>query len=137
MSEQERHGFAGSVRRFFRLPRGTPREPAQALPLLHVWLVTLVIGAVAAAVHWADGHVVLGALLFAALVDEMAKGVRHRWPALAAALFVVWAAAWLAHALVPGAADSVWREYAVYALSTLPGLAAFVSVTRLPGRRSV
>ena len=42
MSGKGKHGVVQGLRRFFWMPRGTPRGPAAAVPLLRAWLFCLV-----------------------------------------------------------------------------------------------
>ncbi|GAA4052940.1 hypothetical protein [Streptomyces shaanxiensis] len=129
------HDGAQSVRRFFWLPRGTPRHPAQPVPLLRVWLALLALGAGGAALglEW-EGTFVMWLGTVYAMLDDVIKGVRHRWPAFAAALAVGWVVDRLAYAVVPAASDSLWGEYGVYVAWTLAALATFTAITRLPSR---
>ncbi|WP_031475277.1 hypothetical protein [Streptomyces bicolor] len=129
------HGVVQSVRRFFWLPRGTPRDPAQPVSLLLVWLFLLAVGAGGAALglEWEGTFAMTMGTVFT-LLDDVIKGVRHRWPACVAALAVGWGVVRLAHVVVPGASDSLWGDYGVHAAWTLATLATFVAITRLPPR---
>jgi hypothetical protein len=84
------------------------------------------------ALGWEEqGPLLMMVVVLMDMLENVAKGVRHRWPAFVAALAVGWGVDRLAHAGVP-ASDSLWGTYVVYALWTLTALATFVAVTRLP-----
>ncbi|MFI6038921.1 hypothetical protein ACIBBD_33265 [Streptomyces sp. NPDC051315] len=135
MPGEARRGFVHDVWRFFWLPRGMPRRPAPAGALLRVWLFCLVAGAVATAFGRVDhgAHVMLVVAQVAPLQD-VADGVRHRWPAFLTALAAGWAVNRPAYAVLPGSHES-WGLYCVHALMTFATLATFAGVTRLPRRR--
>ncbi|MGP4084267.1 hypothetical protein [Streptomyces sp. KR55] len=131
MSGKGMHGAVRGVRRFFWLPRGMPRHPAPAVPLLWVWLFCLAVGAGAAALDWDEGPFLMMLGTVGSMLDDVIKGVRHRWPAFVSALAVGWAVDRLAYAVAPVSA-SPWGEYSVYAGCTLAALTTFVAVSRLP-----
>ncbi|MGP4047645.1 hypothetical protein [Streptomyces sp. 2A115] len=132
------HGFARSVRRFFWLPHGTPRRAAPARPMVWTWLYCLVVGAVLAAFTW-DEEVATPSMtmviVWLAMLDDVGKGVRNRWPAFVAACVVLWGCVKLAYVAVPALADSLWGEFAAFAPATGAALATFVAMTRLPRLR--
>ncbi|WP_234342903.1 hypothetical protein [Streptomyces fulvoviolaceus] len=132
MSGKGYKGHVRDVRRFFWLPRETPRSPVAAWPTLQVWLFCLAVGAVGAALSWEEqGPLLMMVVVLMEMFENVVKGVRHRWPAFVAALAVGWGVNRLAYAGVPDS-DSLWGGYCVYALWTLAALATFVAVTRLP-----
>lgn len=130
------HGFARHIRRFFWLPRDTPRHPSAAVPQLRVCLFLLAMGAFAAAVDWDEGTFAMTIGAVWSMLDDVIKGVRLRWPAFVAGLAVGWGVNRLAHAAV-SSAGSPWGEYAVHAATTVAVLATFVGVSRLPRRREL
>lgn len=134
MSGKGKHGVVQGLRRFFWMPRGTPRGPAAAVPLLRAWLFCLAGGALSAAFGWDDGLWLMGLVAAMAMLDDVTEGVRHRWPAFWVALVAGWAAAKLTRAAVPAAADSLWDEMSVAAVGTLAALATFVAISRLAQR---
>lgn len=127
------HGVVRSVRRFFWLPRGTPRHPSPVVPTLRISVFCLATGALATWAGWDEGPVVMTLATVWSMLDDVIDGVRHRWPAFAAGLAVAWGVNRLAHASLH-APDASWGEYSVYASTTLAALATFVAVTRLPWR---
>ncbi|CAM5514780.1 hypothetical protein [Streptomyces aurantiogriseus] len=129
-----KHVFVQDVRRFFWLPRGTPRRPAPPRPLLETWLFGLAFGAVAAALGWEEGPIMMTVIAELELLRTVAQGVRLRWPAFLAALAVGWAVNRLGYALLPAATDSPWGAFCVYAVWILAALTTFGAVTRLPRR---
>ncbi|MFE5814576.1 hypothetical protein ACFQ6S_14385 [Streptomyces sp. NPDC056479] len=133
MSGKMLHGVEQSVRRFFRLPRGTPRHPSPVVPTLRIWGFCLAVGALAAWAGRDEGPIVMTLATVWSMLDDVIDGVRHRWPAFAAGLAVGWAVNRLAHASLH-APDGSWGEYAVFASTTLAALATFVALTRLPRR---
>jgi hypothetical protein len=136
MPDEERRGVVQHVRRFFRLPRGTPRGPAPARPLVHVWLFGLAAGAAATAVGWGDdGTLVMMVWAELAILDDVIAGVRHRWPAFLGSLVAGTAVNRLARAALPDF-HRPWVHYCVYAVMTLAALTTFVAVTRLPRRQN-
>ncbi|MBA2809890.1 hypothetical protein E0500_021425 [Streptomyces sp. KM273126] len=138
MADEAKHGVVGHVRRFFWLPRGTPRDPAPAPPLLRAWLRCLVVGAFLAQFTWdeeAARPVLMTVFVGMPMLDLVIKGVRNRWPAFVAAWLVLGNFAMLASAAVPALTESLWGEFAVFAPATAVALATFVGVTRLPWPR--
>jgi hypothetical protein len=135
ISDDAEPGFTRSVRRLFRLPRDTPRDAAPILPLARVWAAVAVVGAGIAAIGGGDMVVVVCVLgVLHALVDEVINGVRHRWPAFAAAVGAGWAVDRLVRAVTSAPADPDWADYPGLAAGSLAAFAVFVAVTRLPGR---
>lgn len=135
MSDNGKRGFVHDVRRFFWLPRGTPRGPAPARPLLETWLFCLAIGVVTAALGWEEGPLMMAVIAGLDMLRVVAQGVRLRWPAFLAALAVGWAVNRLAYAALPAAADSPWGDFSVYAVWILAALTTLGAVTRLPRRQ--
>lgn len=133
MSGKGWHGVVQSVRRFFWLPRGTPRPPSEAVTALMVWSVCTAMGAGFAALGWEEAvaAIVVGPVIH--MLDDVAKGVRHRWPAFVAALAVGGGVDLLAYAVLPDSA-SLWPAYVGIALWTAAALVTFVGISRLPGR---
>ncbi|MGW6903563.1 hypothetical protein [Streptomyces sp. NPDC054940] len=127
------HGSVRSVRRFFWLPRGTPRHPSPVVPTLRISAFCLAVGALAAWAGWDEGPIVMTVATVWSMLDDVIDGVRHRWPAFAAGLAVGWGVNRLAHASLH-APDASWGEYSVHASTTVAALATFVAVTRLAGR---
>jgi hypothetical protein len=128
-------GQVRDVRRFFWLPRELPRGSAAPWPTLQAWLFCLAVGAAGAALGWENqGPMLMMVVVLMDMLENVAKGVRHRWPAFVAALAVGWGADRLASAGVP-ASGSLWGGYSVYALWTLAALATFAGITRLPRPR--
>lgn len=135
MADKGKHGFVRSVRRFFWLPRDMPRRPAAAMPLVRAWLFALAVGALFA-VFTPDDDVltpsIMTVVLWVATLDDVIKGVRHRWPAFLISWAVGWGLARLLSAKLPGLGDSHWYEFAAFAPVTAVTLAVFVGITRLP-----
>ncbi|QQM40066.1 hypothetical protein [Streptomyces liliifuscus] len=134
MADKGKHGFVRSVRRFFWLPRDMPRRPAAAMPLVRAWLFALAVGALFA-VFTPDDDVltpsIMTVVLWVATLDDVIKGVRHRWPAF----LISWAVGWgltRLSAKLPGLGDSHWYEFAAFAPTTAVAVAMFVGITRLP-----
>ncbi|MGX1911283.1 hypothetical protein ACWIID_20820 [Streptomyces phaeochromogenes] len=138
MAGSGKHGFVRSVRRFFWLPRDMPRRPAAAMPLVRAWLFGLAVGA-SVAVFYPDDEVttpsLATAIVWVATLDDVAKGVRHRWPAFLISWAACWGLARLLSAMVPGLYDSHWSEFAAFAPMTAVAVAMFVGITRLPQHR--
>ncbi|MDQ0948784.1 hypothetical protein QFZ24_002707 [Streptomyces phaeochromogenes] len=138
MADKGKHGFVRSVRRFFWLPRDMPRRPAAAGPLVRALLFGLAMGAVFA-VFTPDDDVVTPSLMtvivWVAMLDDVIKGVRHRWPAFLTSWAVCWSLARLLSAKMPGLGDSHWDEFAAFAPATAVSVAVFVEITRLPQNR--
>ncbi|MEV0224796.1 hypothetical protein [Streptomyces sp. NPDC050704] len=135
-SDNEEHGFTGSVRRFFWLPRHAPRHAAPVWPLARVWLFIVAAGAGAAALGWGDLVVVLMFVgIVHALLDDVINGVRHRWPAFVAGLSAGWCVDRLAEAVLSAPADPHWADWAGLTCGSLAAFATFVAVTRLPAAR--
>lgn len=106
---EHRHGFTESVRRFFWLPRQASRDAAPVRPLARVWVFAVAAGAGAAALGWGDMVVVVMFVgIVQALLDDVTKGVRHRWPAFVAALSAGWSADRLIRAVVSAPTDPDW-----------------------------
>lgn len=132
-SDDGERGFTESVRRFFRLPRQTPRHAAPVWPLARVWAGTAAAGAGAAALGWEDMVVVVMFVgTMNALLDDVVKGVRHRWPAFVTALPAGWSADRLTRALASAPADPDWADWPGLTCGSLAAFAAFAAVTRLP-----
>ncbi|MCX4904504.1 hypothetical protein [Streptomyces sp. NBC_00878] len=135
MADKGRYGFVQSVRRFFWLPRDMPRRPAPVMPLVRVWLFGLAVGAFFAVFTPDDEALTPWAMTVVvgvAALDDVIKGVRHRWPAFLTAWVVCWGLAWLLSAVVPGLDDAHWDEFAAFAPATAASVATFVGITRLP-----
>ncbi|MCX4971306.1 hypothetical protein [Streptomyces sp. NBC_00620] len=132
MSYDKEHGFVESVRRFFWLPGEVPRRVSPVGPLVGGWFVFAVVGAGFIAVDWIDGFVpvVVGTVL--ALLDDVIKGVRHRWPAFVIGLGVGWAVGRLVRTGVPAPADPDWASYPGLLCGSLAAFLAFAAITRLP-----
>ncbi|MEU8862275.1 hypothetical protein [Streptomyces umbrinus] len=135
MADKGKHGFVRSVRRFFWLPRDMPRRPAAALPLVRAWLFALAVGA-AFAVFTPDDDVltpsIMTVVVWVGTLDDVIKGVRHRWPAFLISGAACWGLARLLSTMEPGLDDSHWGEFAVFAPATAVFVAMFVGITRLP-----
>ncbi|MGW1498138.1 hypothetical protein ACWCQW_06030 [Streptomyces mirabilis] len=132
-SGEPRHGFTESVRRFFWLPRGASRDAAPVRPLARVWVFVVAAGAGAAALGWGDMVVVvMFAGIVQALLDDVIKGVRHRWAAFVAALSAGWSADRLITAVVSAPTDPNWTDWPGLACGSLAAFATFVAITRLP-----
>jgi hypothetical protein len=135
MADKGKHGFLRSVRRFFWLPRDMPRRPAAALPLVRAWLFALAVGVVFA-VFTPDDDVltpsIMTVVVWVAALDDVGKGVRHRWPAFLISAAACWGLARLLSTTVPGLGDSHWDEFAAFAPATAVFVAVFVEITRLP-----
>lgn len=124
------------VRRFFWLPRGTPRRPTSAGQALATWCLSAAGGVGCTAIGWADTAatvLVVPPLLY--MLDEVAEAIRNRWPAFVLAIAAGWGVGRLVHAVLPDPLGR-WEDYAVLALCTAVAVATFVLVNRLPGRRS-
>lgn len=130
------HDVVGNVRRFFWLPRGTPRRRALTRGLRRLGVFLLGMGAVAAAIGWDMGTIAMTVGAVWSMIDEVIAGVRHRWPAFLAGLAVGWGVNRLMYAVLP-AAHSSWVQYCVHASTTVALLATFVGVSHLPVRRAL
>ncbi|MEV2195859.1 hypothetical protein AB0I02_33535 [Streptomyces phaeochromogenes] len=138
MADKGKHGFVRSVRRFFWLPRDMPRRPAPAAPLVRAWLFGLAVGAFFAVFTPDDEALtpsIMTVVVLVATLDDVIKGVRHRWPAFLTSWAACWGLARLLSATVPGLDDSHWDEFAVFAPVTAVSVAVFVGITRLPQHR--
>ncbi|MCF3135970.1 hypothetical protein [Streptomyces olivochromogenes] len=111
------------------------REPAPVLAHVRVWLLCAAVAAGGAALSWHDSPALVPMFTAFAMIDDVAKGVRHRWPALLAGTLAGWATLIGADAALPTPADSDWRTYSAFTSASLAALAVFVVVTRLPGVR--
>ncbi|MFD8003102.1 hypothetical protein [Streptomyces mirabilis] len=67
-----------------------------------------------------------------ALLDDVIKGVRHRWPAFVAALSAGWSTDRLIGAVVSSPTDPDWADWPGLACGSLAAFATFVTVTHLP-----
>ncbi|MDQ1025276.1 hypothetical protein QF035_002858 [Streptomyces umbrinus] len=138
MADKGKHGFVRSVRRFFWLPRDMPRRPAAAMPLVRAWLFALAVGALFA-VFTPDDDVltpsIMTVVVWVATLDDVIKGVRHRWPAFLISWAVGWGLARLLSVKLPGLGDSHWDEFAAFAPATAVSVVMFVEITRLPQNR--
>jgi len=138
MADKGKRGFVRSVRRFFWLPRDMPRRPAAALPLVRAWLFALAVGALFA-VFTPDDDVltpsIMTVVVWVAVLDDVIKGVRNRWPAFLISWAVCWGLARLLSARMPGLGDSHWDEFAAFAPATGVSVAVFIEITRLPQHR--
>ncbi|QIY73513.1 hypothetical protein HEP84_34600 [Streptomyces sp. RLB1-33] len=67
-----------------------------------------------------------------ALVDDVIKGVRYRWPAFTVGLPAGWFANWLVRV---GTSAPDWARYPGFVVGTLGAYAVFVAITRLPDHR--
>jgi hypothetical protein len=135
MSDDRDHGFGESVRRFFWLPREVPRGPAPALPLARVGIFNVAAGAGVAAIGWGDQLVLIVVVSVFAMVDDVIKGVRYRWPGFVVGLAAGWGAGKLVRAWASAPADPDWADYPALATASLVALVAFAAITRLPGRQ--
>ncbi|MEU9959899.1 hypothetical protein [Streptomyces sp. NPDC050982] len=138
MADKGKHGFVRSVRRFFWLPRDMPRRPAAALPLVRAWLFALAVGAFFAVVTPDDDALtpsIMTVVVWVATLDDVIKGVRHRWPAFLTSWVACWGLAWLLSSTVPELDDSHWGEFAAFAPATAVSVVVFVGITRLPQQR--
>ncbi|WP_369249270.1 hypothetical protein [Streptomyces sp. R41] len=135
MSDDTDRGFVESVRRFFWLPREVPRDPAPALPLARVGIFNVAAGAGIAALGWGDLLVLIVMGSVFAMVDDVIRGVRHRWPGFVVGLAAAWGADKLVRAATSVPADPDWADYPALATGSLAALVAFAAITRLPGRQ--
>jgi peptidoglycan/LPS O-acetylase OafA/YrhL len=127
--------FVESVRRFFWLPREVPQAPAPALPLARVGIFNVAAGAGIAALGWGDQVVLIMLGSMFAMVDDVIKGVRYRWPGFVVGLAAAWGADRLVRAVNSAPADPDWADYPALATGSLAALVAFAAITRLPGRQ--
>lgn len=125
-------GFVESVRRFFWLPPGEQRDVAPVLPLARVWFFGAAAGAGAVAIGWFDVAVLVVVGTVYALLDDVIKGVRHRWPAFVVGLGVGWSVGTLVDAGVPASVDPGWASYPGLVCGSLAAFVAFAAITRLP-----
>ena len=132
MSYDEERGFVESVRRFFWIPRGEPRDPAPVLPLAWVWVFGAATWAGLVAIGWLDVVIVTLVGTVFPMLDDVIDGVRLRWPAFVLGLAVGFAVGRLVRAagLVP--ADSDWASYPAFVCGSLAALVTFAAITRLP-----
>ncbi|MET7851864.1 hypothetical protein ABZT48_27295 [Streptomyces avermitilis] len=133
MSDDRDRGFTERVRRFFRFPRQAPRGTAPIRPLAWCWLFGAAWGTGAAALGWSDGVDLMVVVTVFALLDDVIKGVRHRWPAFAVGSLGGWAADRLVEGEVATSGDPGWAAYPGLAVGTLVAFAVFAAITRLPG----
>ncbi|WP_431040628.1 hypothetical protein ACQUSR_01165 [Streptomyces sp. P1-3] len=128
--------FAEHVRRFFWWPPGGVRCAAPVVPLSRVWLGGLVLMAGATSLGWeaVSSQIVVVGVVFG-MLDDVIKGVRHRWPAFATGSVAGWAAAKGAGAGSYGGIAPAWADCIGFGVGSLVALGAFAVVTRLPGRR--
>lgn len=129
--------FTDGLRRFFWLPRQTPRGVAPVWPLIRVWLFCVALGAGVSALGWSDGLGLMAVITVYAMLDDVGKGMRYRWPAFTVGLLLGWSADKLTSAGLSAPTDPDWADYAGLALGSLVAPAAFAAVTRLPGRRQL
>ncbi|MFE9993968.1 hypothetical protein [Streptomyces avermitilis] len=130
-------GFTEGVRRFFWFPRQASRGAAPLRPLAWCWLFGVAWGAGAAALGWSDGVDLMVVVTVFALLDDVIKGVRHRWPAFVVGSLSGWAAGRLVTGGVSASGDSGWAAYSGLAAGTLVACAIFAAITRLPGHQRV
>lgn len=114
----QKYAIVQHITRFFRPPRGAPRQPPTfARQLVALWLFALALGAGLIAIGWdAEFGMALLLLFYGDIID----GVRYRWTASLAAVTVLLAA-------------SRTQELFCPAPSTMPGRTAWA---RLSGSRS-
>jgi hypothetical protein len=72
-----------------------------------------------------------------AMLDDVGKGMRYRWPTFAVGLLVGWSANQLTGAGLSAPTDPDWADYPGLAFGSLVALATFAAITRLPGRRQL
>ncbi|MFE9763590.1 hypothetical protein ACFYPC_03480 [Streptomyces sp. NPDC005808] len=130
-------GFVGNARRFFWFPREEPREAAPILPLAHAWLFFTAAGGGVVAVGWTEFVDLIGVWTVLAMLDDVTKGVRHRWPAFIAGLLVFWSIGKLVRRGLPAPADPDWADYPALVCGSLAALVVFAAITRVRPRPEV
>lgn len=125
-------GFVERARRFFWLPRREPRDAAPVLPLARVWLCGGAVAAGTVVIGWFDVVVLAVVGTVFAMLDDVIKGVRHRWPAFVVGLGAGWSVGRLVGAGVPASVDPDWASYSGLVCGSLAAFVAFAAITRLP-----
>ncbi|WP_404200555.1 hypothetical protein [Streptomyces tauricus] len=129
----QKYAIVQHITRFFRPPRGAPRQPPTfARQLVALWLFALALGAGLIAIGWdAEFGMALLLLFYGDIID----GVRYRWTAALAAVTVLLAASRLTGAVLPGSLNDAWAHSVGSAVGITLGLAVSAAITRLPERQ--
>ncbi|MES4909441.1 MULTISPECIES: hypothetical protein [unclassified Streptomyces] len=126
------------IKRFFWIPRSARRrQPTPCWRVIGLCLSVLAFGAGVTAVGWDDefgGSYIMAMMLLLNVVDDIIKGVRHRWPAALAALAILSGASWLTSAVLPGSLGAAWANTIAAAVGVTLGFAVAAGITRLPER---
>ncbi|MFC9844796.1 hypothetical protein ACFWFF_30270 [Streptomyces sp. NPDC060223] len=104
-------------------------------PLVWSWFFFAAAGAGIVAVGWTEfvDLIVLWTVL--AMVDDVTKGVRNRWPAFTTALLVLWSVGRLVRRGTPAPADPDWADYPALVCGSLAALVVFAAITHVRPRR--
>lgn len=126
------------ITRFFWIPRSARRQqPTPCWRVIGLGLSVLAFGAGVTAVGWDDefgGSYIMAMMLLLNVVDDIIKGVRHRWPAALAAVTLRSGASWLTSTVLPSSLDAAWAKTIAAAVGVTIGFAVAAAITRLPER---
>ncbi|MFD4530095.1 hypothetical protein ACFWP7_40570 [Streptomyces sp. NPDC058470] len=100
-------------------------------PLVWSWFFFAAAGAGIVAVGWTEFVDLIALWTVLAMVDDVTKGVRNRWPAFITGLLVLWSVGRLVRRGMPAPADPDWADYPALVCGSLAALVVFAAITRI------